>query len=71
MIKMKIAKILKVETLRPSGQIQVHVKCPICFDKHVHGAGTTLRPQEIEGSTKMSHCLHRQCETYKLENEKN
>ena len=66
---MKIAKIIKVETVPPSGQIQVHVRCPICLDKHIHGCGTADRPQDIEGATKMSHCLHKSCETYKLEKE--
>lgn len=65
---MKIARILKTETL-PSGQIQVHVKCPFCYEKHIHGAGTTKRPSQIEGSTRISHCLHKSSETYELKND--
>jgi hypothetical protein len=64
--KMKTARIIKTEIVPPSNQIQVHVKCPICKDKHIHGCGTQKRPQEIEGAVKLSHCLYKQCESYVL-----
>jgi hypothetical protein len=63
---MKKAKIIKVETVGRDGQIQVHVKCPICEDKHIHGCGTTRRPLEVEGATKMSHCLLKETAMYEL-----
>jgi hypothetical protein len=66
---MKKARILRVDTVGPSNQIQVHVQCPICNDKHIHGCGTTKRPQEIEGAVKVSHCLHKKCESYVLHRE--
>lgn len=64
---MKIAKVIKIETVQPSNQIQVHVKCPICHDKHIHGLGTTERPQEVKDAVKLSHCLFKACETYRLQ----
>jgi len=63
---MKKATILKVETLGRDHQIQVHVKCPVCHDNHIHGCGTTQRPQIIDGATKMSHCLQKETEMYEL-----
>lgn len=63
---MKKAEIIKVETVGREKKIQVHVKCPVCYDKHIHGCGTEQRPLDIEGATKMSHCLHKETEMYEL-----
>jgi hypothetical protein len=62
---MKNATIRKIEQTA-EGKILITVDCPYCNKKHTHGGGNINSPLSLEEMTKLSHCVKRDCDTYKL-----
>jgi hypothetical protein len=62
---MKNATIRKIKITK-EGKNLITVDCPYCYKKHHHGGGNINNELQTEGNVKLSHCVRKEAQYYRL-----